>query len=65
MKATTNLVALAVMAISAISCKKESDTYTTTYQDVKPIIDKTCAYAGCHAGAAASAWLPAEAKKLF
>lgn len=52
------LVALATIALFH-SCKDEEPcaTYET---EIKPIIDKGCAYSGCHSGADAGMWVPAD-----
>lgn len=47
------------------SCGNDDDSCGETYDDgqVKAIIDKTCAYAGCHSGGAdAGMWIPDGAK---
>jgi len=42
-----------------ISCKDEEPC--TTYEtDIKPIIDASCAYSGCHSGADAGMFVPAD-----
>lgn len=45
-------------------CKKEDDAPCATYEaDIKAIINKTCAYAGCHGGAnSAGPFVPAGSK---
>ena len=45
------------------SCDKDDDSCAHTYENgVKEIIDRSCAYAGCHAGAEASMWVPDNSK---
>lgn len=41
------------------ACSKDETGCTTTYEEhIKPIIDNSCAYSGCHSGADASEWVP-------
>lgn len=54
------LFLLALAAVFAFSnCDKDDDGCNHTYENgVKDIIDKSCSYAGCHAGPDASMWVP-------
>jgi len=53
------------IALFATSCGSDDDSCGETYDNgqVKAIIDKTCAYAGCHSGGAdAGMFIPEVAK---
>jgi hypothetical protein len=60
-KTILTITALATLAFF-IGCKKEDDSCKTTYKDVKEMINTSCAYAGCHAGAEAGLYVPEAAK---
>lgn len=54
---------LIAAALLFSQCKKEAAAPCSTFDtDIKPIIEKTCSYSGCHSGATAGAWVPASAK---
>lgn len=56
------VVAIAISFI-LFSCDKEDTSCDATYEgNVKEIIDKSCAYAGCHAGDDAGMFVSAESK---
>lgn len=54
---------LPLFATVVFACAKKDDSCKTTYsEEVKAIIDNSCAYSGCHSGSTASAWVPASSK---
>lgn len=54
---------LPLFTIAVFACKNEEDSCNATYtEEVKAIIDNSCAYSGCHSGSTASAWVPQSSK---
>lgn len=54
---------LPLFALAAFACNKQEDSCKATYsEEVKAIIDNSCAYSGCHSGSTASAWVPSGSK---
>lgn len=50
-------------SLMLFSCNKDDTSCDATYEgNVKSIIDKSCAYAGCHAGADAGMFVSVESK---
>ncbi len=63
MKKHVFFLLLSLLIITVFACKKEDDSCKTTYSDeVKAIIDNSCAYSGCHSGSTASAWVTEGSK---
>lgn len=62
------LLILGITTIMFYACKEEASVpepakCDATYsKDIKPIIDVSCAYSGCHSGATAGAYVPAGSK---
>lgn len=48
-------MALGFISIVGTSCKKDSNNSSTSYSDVKSIIDGNCATSSCHSGTTPSA----------
>jgi len=61
-----NVIALFSLVIAFSACKKEQISCDTTYEkDIKPILEKSCAYSGCHSGGTtAGKYIPASAKNF-
>lgn len=61
---TTILISLATIAFGVVfaHCTKDNKPCSTYDVGIKPIIDQTCAYAGCHSGVTASNYVPNGAK---
>jgi uncharacterized membrane protein len=54
---------LPLFALAVFACNKKDDACKTTYsEEVKAIIDNSCAYSGCHSGNTASAWVSEGSK---
>lgn len=63
MKKPSFFLLFPLFAMAVFACNKEDDSCKTTYSDeVKSIIDNSCAYSGCHSGSTASAWVPEGSK---
>ena len=59
MKNNAFLFVAICLSITLTNCSNDDDKCNYTYENgVKEIIDRSCAYAGCHAGAEASMWVP-------
>ncbi|MFK7772985.1 MAG: hypothetical protein AB8F94_12640 [Saprospiraceae bacterium] len=50
----------ALVAISIFYSCKDEEPCATYEADIKSIVDKSCAYSGCHSGADAGMWVPAD-----
>lgn len=63
MKIKYFLLVLMFSSIFLSSCGKDDDSCDATYNsNVRAIIENSCAYAGCHAGAEASMWVSESSK---
>ncbi|MFK8010382.1 MAG: hypothetical protein AB8H03_28770 [Saprospiraceae bacterium] len=59
---TINFFITALVAVTLIYSCKDDDPCTTYETDIKPIIEASCSYSGCHSGADAGMWVSASSK---
>lgn len=63
MKLLNSLALLSLLAIIVFACGEEEPVCEETYNSsVKAIVDRSCAYAGCHSGNDAGMFVPDVAK---
>ena len=59
---TIHFFLFAFFAMSLIYSCKDEEPCTTYETDIKPIVDASCAYSGCHSGADAGMFVSATSK---